>query len=328
MMNRTILVTGAGFIGSHLCRRLLKDGNRVICLDDFRTGSRDHIADLMGDPMFSLLEADVIEPVELDVDQIYHLACAASPVRYREDPVGTAKTCFLGALRMLELADREHARILLTSTSEVYGEPAVHPQPESYRGNVSSIGPRACYDEGKRIAETLFFDFWRTRGTDIRVVRIFNTYGPCMEADDGRIVSNFLSQALRNEDITVYGDGLQTRSFCYVEDMIRGLIRMMALEPREEACGGEEELPEHIGPVNLGNPEERTVLSAAEEILRLTGSASRIVFRDLPKDDPSRRRPDIARAERLLGWKPEIPFSEGIARTAAWFREQARKERP
>ena len=307
---KTVLVTGgAGFIGSHLCRELIRRGNRVICLDSFVTGDPDHVADLADLPAFSLVRADVTEPFAFDADQIYHLACPASPVHYREDPVMTAKTCFLGALHALQLADKTGARVLLTSTSEVYGEPMIHPQPETYWGNVNTTGPRACYDEGKRIAETLFFDMRRTKKTDIRVVRIFNTYGPCMEENDGRVISNFIAQALRGEDITLYGEGSQTRSFCYVEDTVEGLIRMME-QDREP------------GPVNIGNPSERTVREVAEEILKQTGSRSRLVHRELPADDPTRRRPDITRARTLLGWEPQVPFEEGVARTIAWFREK------
>ena len=306
---QTALVTGgAGFIGSHLCRELMNRGRKVICLDNFLTGKRSHVEDLLDREDFSLVEADVVDPFCFEADEIYHLACPASPVHYREDPLYTARVCFLGALHALELAEKMGAKVLLTSTSEVYGEPEVHPQPESYHGNVNPIGPRACYDEGKRIAETLFFDAWRTKGTDIRVVRIFNTYGPCMEANDGRIVSNFITQALQGEDITIYGDGTQTRSFCYVEDTVEALIRMMGSE--------------QTGPVNIGNPEERSVLSAAQEILRQTGSDSRLVYRALPTDDPTRRRPDISLAKSTLGWEPEIPFEEGIRRTIRWFSRQ------
>ena len=308
---KKILVTGgAGFLGSHLCRELLRRGCKVTAMDNFLTGRKGNIEDLLANPAFSLAEADVTEPFDFPVDEIYHLACPASPIQYRVDPIYTARICFLGALHALELADRQHARVLLASSSEVYGEPEVHPQPESYRGNVSTTGPRACYDEGKRMAETLFFDALRTRKTDVRIVRIFNTYGPCMDPKDGRIVSNFIEQALQGKSLTVYGDGSQTRSFCYVEDTVNGLIRMMEHEP-----------PCH-GPVNIGNPEERTVLSAAEEILRQTGAASGLDFKPLPEDDPTRRKPDIRLAKELLGWEPRIPFSEGVRRTTVWFREQ------
>ena len=323
---KTILVTGgAGFIGSHLCRALLRRGDAVICLDNYRTGTAGHVADLADDPSFALVEADVTEPfgdaalaaaakvaqiaAEPKIDEIYHLACPASPVHYREDPIYTARTCFLGALNVLELADACGARVLLTSTSEVYGDPSVHPQKESYRGNVSTVGPRACYDEGKRIAETLFFDMRRTRGVDARVVRIFNTYGPNMEENDGRIVSNFVSQALKNEDITIYGDGSQTRSFCYVDDTVRALLLMMGLKKGPET------------PVNLGNPEEHSVLDAAKMIIEHTGSQSKITYHPLPVDDPTRRRPDITLAKELLGWSPETPFAEGLDRTIQYFRD-------
>lgn len=327
--NRILVTGGAGFIGSHLCRELIRGGNQVICLDNFMTGKPDHVADLKEHPDFSMVNADVTEPLQFEVDQIYHLACPASPVHYREDPIFTAKTCFLGALHVLELAEKTKARVLLASTSEVYGEPMMHPQREDYRGNVNPNGPRACYDEGKRIAETLFFDAWRTKGIDIRVVRIFNTYGPCMEANDGRVISNFVTQALQGDDITIYGEGSQTRSFCYVEDTVEGLIRMMGLEAAgkktagsENTESGAEDLPAYLGPVNLGNPSERTVREVAEEILRQTGSRSRIVFGNLPDDDPTRRRPDITRAKKLLDWRPTVPFEEGVARTIAYFREQ------
>ena len=325
---KNILVTGgAGFIGSQLCRKLLDSGDRVICLDNYLTGKRRNIEALCADPAFSVLEADVCDPIDLEADEIYHLACPASPVHYRADPVYTAKTCFLGAWNVLELAEKNHARVMLTSTSEVYGEPAVHPQTEDYRGNVNPTGPRACYDEGKRAAEALFFDYWRTRGTDIRVVRIFNTYGPNMEANDGRIVSNFITQALAGEDITIYGEGMQTRSFCYVDDTVEGLIRMMAQNGEAEGAKSIDECsraPVYLGPVNLGNPEERTVISAAKEILKQTGSASKLVYLALPDDDPTRRLPDISRAKKLLGWEPAVPFSEGIAKTIEYFKSLAR----
>ncbi len=320
---KTVLVTGgAGFIGSRLCEKLLSDGNRVICFDNLSTGRKKHVRALLSDPAFSFVEGDVTEPFGIEADRIYHLACPASPSRYRRDPHYTARTCFLGALHVLDAAERSGARALLASTSEVYGDPGVHPQREDYRGNVNPDGPRACYDEGKRVAETLFFDAARTKGTDIRVVRIFNTYGPRMEAEDGRIVSNFISQALAGKDLTVYGTGLQTRSFCYVDDLVDGLVRMMEQEaPADGDVCAETGLPLMYGPVNLGNPEERTVLSAAEEILRQTGSASRIAYCPLPMDDPARRQPDISRAKALLFWEPETPFAEGIRRTIDWFRE-------
>ena len=308
---RFLVTGGAGFIGSHLCEKLLEKGFDVICFDNMLTGAYDNIIPLFENPRFRFITGNVIEAFSFEVDAIFNLACPASPVQYQYDPIMTAKTSFLGMLNSLELARSRGIRILQASTSEVYGNPEVHPQYESYWGNVNPIGVRACYDEGKRIAETLFFDAWRTKGTDIRVVRIFNTYGPCMEANDGRIVSNFITQALQGEDITIYGDGTQTRSFCYVEDTVEALIRMMGSE--------------QTGPVNIGNPEERSVLSAAQEILRQTGSDSRLVYRALPTDDPTRRRPDISLAKRTLGWEPEIPFEEGIRRTIRWFSRQTHR---
>ena len=305
-----ILVTGgAGFIGSHLCRRLLEEGARVWCLDDLSTGSEENVRDLADRGEFCLLRQDVtqVRSLPFTPDKIYNLACPASPVHYQEDPVRTLLTSVLGAANLLEIARQTGARILQTSTSEIYGEPMVHPQPESYRGNVSPIGIRACYDEGKRAAETLFFDYHRKYGVDIRVVRIFNTYGPAMDPADGRVVSNFILQALRGEPITLYGDGSQTRCFCYVDDMVGALVRMMETEGV-------------TGPVNLGNPEERTVRELAERIIRLTGSVSEIVCRPLPQDDPTRRRPDIGLAKELLGWKPETGLEEGLEKTIAYFR--------
>lgn len=310
-MTKRILVTGgAGFIGSHLCRRLWEEGNEVICLDDLCTGSVAHFADLKGQDRFTFLQRDVTEPLDIQVDEIYNLACPASPVHYQKDPVKTMKTCVLGALNMLELAGKNGAKILQTSTSEVYGEPLEHPQKESYRGNVNPIGIRSCYDEGKRAAETLFFDAYRTYGTRIRVVRIFNTYGPNMDPKDGRVVSNFILQALRGEPITLYGDGSQTRSFCYVSDTVDALIRMMA----------QDETP---GPVNVGNPAEITVRQIAEQILRMTQSASSVICVELPSDDPTRRRPDITRAKDVLGWEPKVPLEEGLEKTIAYFRTLA-----
>ena len=306
-MHRILVTGGAGFIGNHLCRRLLREGNRVVCLDDLFTGSLENLRDLRDDPNFTFIEGSVIEPWDLDVDQIYNLACPASPPHYQSDPVRTVKTSFLGALNMLELARKRGATILQTSTSEVYGEPQVHPQPETYRGNVSPIGIRACYDEGKRVAETLFFDYHRQYGVDIRVVRIFNTYGPSMNPLDRRVVSNFIMQALRGEDITIYGDGSQTRCFCYVRDTVEALVRMM-------------NTPGFTGPVNLGNPLEITVGELAERVVRMTGSASHVVFRDLPSDDPTRRRPDISLARERLGWEPRVPLEEGLRETIAYYR--------
>ena len=305
-----ILVTGgAGFIGTNLCRRLLDEGNEVLCLDNFSTGRRENLTELMKSGRFRLIEHDVVEPIDLEADQIYNLACPASPPHYQADPIHTAKTCVWGGLNMLELARKNDAPILQTSTSEIYGEPLVHPQVESYRGNVNPIGIRSCYDEGKRMAETLFFDHARQYGTKIRVVRIFNTYGPMMDPKDGRVVSNFILQALRGEDITLYGDGSQTRCFCYVSDMVEALIRMM-----NNTSG-------FTGPVNLGNPVEMPVRELAERIIRLTASSSRLVLRPLPSDDPTRRRPDISLAREKLGWEPRVSLEEGLTKTVAYFRQ-------
>ena len=306
--NRVLVTGGAGFLGSHLCDRLLADGNEVICLDNLFTGSKDNIRHLLANPYFEFIRHDVTEPIRLEVDQIYNLACPASPVHYQYNPIKTAKTSVLGAMNMLGLAKRTRARILQASTSEVYGNPQVHPQPESYWGSVNPIGIRSCYDEGKRLAETLFFDYHRQNGVDIRVIRIFNTYGPRMNPSDGRVVSNFIVQALRGEDITVYGDGTQTRSFCYVDDLIEGMVRMMEAE-------------DFTGPVNLGNPGEFTMLELAEKVIRLTGSKSRIVNEPLPSDDPAQRRPVIDLAKEKLGWQPTIELEEGLERTIAYFRE-------
>jgi UDP-glucuronate decarboxylase len=305
-----ILVTGgAGFIGSHLCERLLDHGHEVVCLDNFFTGKQDNIGHLLPRAGFTLLARDVMEPFSAEVERIFHLACPASPVHYQRDPVRTVKTAVLGTIHALELARARGARVLQASTSEVYGDPTVHPQSESYWGYVNPIGPRACYDEGKRVAETLCFDYHRRDGVDIRVVRIFNTYGPRMAMNDGRVVSNFVVQALRGEDITIYGDGSHTRSFCYVDELVEGLMRMM-----------DQDLDR--GPVNLGNPAEHTIRELAESVLALTGSASALVYRALPADDPVRRRPDITRARALLGWEPRISLEEGLGKTIAYFREQ------
>ena len=310
-MKRILVTGGAGFIGANLCRRLLSEGNQVTCLDNFSSGSPDHIRDLSEKEGFTFLQQNVTEPLSLEADQIYNLACPASPVHYQKDPVDTAKTCVLGALNILELARKNGARILQTSTSEIYGEPLVHPQTEDYRGNVNPIGIRACYDEGKRMAETLFFDHHRQYGTDIRVVRIFNTYGPGMCVDDGRVISNFINQALRGEDITIYGDGSQTRSFCYISDMVEALIRMM-------------NTPNITGPVNLGNPVELHVSEIAERIKKETGSSSAVVYRPLPSDDPTRRQPDISLAKKLLDWQPVVPLEEGLRETVDYFKALAR----
>ncbi len=307
---KTILVTGgAGFIGSHLCEALLNSDNKVICLDNMFTGTYENIRDLLSNPHFEYVNADVIYPIQLQVDEIYNLACPASPVHYQYDPIMTMKTSFMGALNTLELAKKCGAKILQTSTSEIYGDPLVHPQTEDYRGNVSTIGPRACYDEGKRVAETLFFDYKRLYKVDIKVVRIFNTYGPRMMENDGRVVSNFIIQALHNKPITIYGDGSHSRSFCYVDDLVRGMTAVMKKD-------------NFSGPVNLGNPHEMTILELAELVIRLTGSRSKIVFRDLPEDDPSRRRPNIDYARQEIGWTPLVDIEQGIQRTIEYYREK------
>jgi len=305
---KSILITGgAGFLGSHLCDRLVTEGHDVLCLDNYFTGSKRNIDHLFGKPNFELIRHDVTTPFNAEVDEIYNLACPASPIHYQFNPVQTTKTSVLGAINMLGLAKRVRAKILQASTSEIYGNPTMHPQKENYWGNVNTIGPRSCYDEGKRCAETLFFDYYYQKKVNIRVVRIFNTYGPRMHQNDGRVVSNFIIQALKNEDITIFGDGSQTRSFCYVDDLIEGLIRMM---------GGQDDF---VGPVNLGNPGEYSVLELAEIIIRLIGSQSKIVMRPLPQDDPLRRRPDITLAKKRLGWKPEIGLEEGLQKTIGYF---------
>lgn len=306
---KKILVTGgAGFIGSHLCRRLLDMGADVICVDNLFTGSKDNILELMSNSHFEFLRHDVTMPLYLEVDQIYNLACPASPIHYQYDPIKTAKTSFLGALNMLGMAKRTGARILQASTSEVYGDPLIHPQIEDYHGNVNPIGPRSCYDEGKRVAETLFFDYHRQHGVDIRIIRIFNTYGPNMAFEDGRVVSNFILQALKNEPITIYGDGSQTRSFCYVDDLLDAMISVMNTDGV-------------TGPYNLGNPQEFTVLQLAEKIIQMTGSSSVIVHEPLPVDDPVKRKPDITQVHELTGWKPKISLEEGMSMTIQYFRE-------
>ncbi|KVS45340.1 UDP-glucuronic acid decarboxylase family protein [Burkholderia ubonensis] len=311
---KRILVTGgAGFLGSHLCERLVELGHDVLCVDNYFTGTKQNVAALLGNPRFEALRHDVTFPLYVEVDEIYNLACPASPIHYQFDPVQTTKTSVMGAINMLGLAKRTHARVLQTSTSEVYGDPDVHPQPESYRGNVNPLGPRACYDEGKRCAETLFFDYHRQQNVRIKVVRIFNTYGPRMHPNDGRVVSNFIVQALRGEDITLYGDGSQTRAFCYVDDMVEGLIRMMATPA------------DVTGPINLGNPHEIAVSELAQIILRLTGSKSRIVFHPLPKDDPTQRCPDISLARAQLDWKPTVGLEAGLRRTIDYFRSTMAK---
>lgn len=306
----TILVTGgAGFLGSHLCDRLIADGQHVLCLDNFSTGSRHNVGHLLGHPRFELWRHDVIDrlPLKDGIAQIYNLACPASPIHYQRDPVKTTMTCVYGTVNVLDYAQRHECRILQASTSEVYGDPAVHPQPESYTGNVNPIGPRACYDEGKRCAETLFFDYHRQYGVEIKVARIFNTYGPRMHPNDGRVVSNFIVQALKGEPITIYGDGQQTRSFCYVDDLIDGFVRLMN-SPAEIT-----------GPINLGNPGEFTVRELADIVIEMTGSRSRLVFMPLPADDPKQRQPDIFRAGYELDWGPKASLSDGLANTIAYF---------
>ena len=307
-LQKRILVTGgAGFLGSHLCERLLDDGHDVLCVDNFFTGSKDNVQNLFASPHFELMRHDVTFPLYVEVDQIYNLACPASPVHYQHDPVQTTKTSVHGAINMLGLAKRTGARIFQASTSEIYGDPEVHPQNETYRGRVNPIGPRACYDEGKRCAETLFFDYYRQHGLPIRVARIFNTYGPRMLPDDGRVVSNFMVQALQGEDITLYGDGEQTRSFCFVDDMIEGITRLMN-EP--------DDVPE---PVNLGNPHEITIRALAETIISLSGAKSKLVKKPLPEDDPLQRCPDITCAREKLDWTPSVPLEEGLKRTLDYF---------
>lgn len=307
---RVLVTGGAGFLGSHLCERLLARGDEVVCVDNYFTGSRQNIAHLMGNTSFEVIRHDVTFPLYIEVDEVYNLACPASPVHYQHDPVQTTKTSVHGAINMLGLAKRLNARILQASTSEVYGDPSIHPQPEEYWGNVNPIGPRSCYDEGKRCAETLFFDYHRQHKLPIKVVRIFNTYGPRMHPNDGRVVSNFIMQALRGEPITIYGEGQQTRSFCYVDDLIEGFLRFMNTPE------------EHTGPLNLGNPGEFTMLELAEKVIRMTGTSSKIIHKPLPQDDPKQRRPDITKAKALLDWEPTVPLDEGLARTIAYFRSR------
>lgn len=307
-MLKTLVTGGAGFLGSHLCERLLADGHDVLCLDNYFTGSKQNVAQLMGNPRFELMRHDVTFPLYVEVDRIYNLACPASPVHYQFDPVQTTKTSVHGAINMLGLAKRLKARILQASTSEVYGDPEVHPQPEAYWGRVNPVGIRSCYDEGKRCAETLFFDYYRQHALDIKVVRIFNTYGPRMHPNDGRVVSNFIVQALRGQDITIYGDGQQTRSFCYVDDLIEAFVRMM------------ETGPDFPGPVNIGNPSEFTMLELAEKVLQQVGGKSKLVFMPLPSDDPKQRQPDISLAKSALGWEPKVALDDGLRETIAYFR--------
>jgi UDP-glucuronate decarboxylase len=307
-MKRILVTGGAGFIGSHLCERLVNEGNDVICLDNYYSGSKENVWHLIGRPNFELVRHDVVNPYFAEVDEIFNLACPASPIYYQRDPIQTTKTSMFGAFNMLGLARRTKAKILQTSTSEVYGDPSIHPQPETYWGNVNPIGERSCYDEGKRVAETLFFDYNRLHGVRAKVIRIFNTYGPRMNANDGRVVSNFVVQALRGEDITIYGDGQQTRSFQYVTDLIEGMLRMM-------------ETPDNVvGPVNIGNPGEFTMLELAEKVLQKVGGKSKLVFRPLPSDDPKMRRPDITKAKELLKWEPKVSLDDGLDEIIAYFR--------
>ena len=308
LSERRVLITGgAGFIGSHLCERLVAEAQEVLCVDNFYTGTRRNMYSLLDNPRFELMRQDVCFPLYVEVDRIYNLACPASPIHYQHDPVQTTKTSVHGAINMLGLAKRVKATILQASTSEVYGDPTVHPQPEEYWGNVNPIGPRSCYDEGKRCAETLFFDYYRQHRLPIKVARIFNTYGPRMHPNDGRVVSNFIVQALRDKDITVYGDGSQTRSFCYVDDLVDGLIRLMESDR------------DIVGPINLGNPSEFTIRQLAEMVIDLTGSRSKIIHRPLPQDDPKQRQPDISKAQELLGWQPVVPLADGLTKTIAYF---------
>lgn len=312
MTRKRVLVTGgAGFLGSHLCERLLADGHDVLCVDNYFTGRKDNIAHLLGRPQFEALRHDITFPLYVEVDEIYNLACPASPVHYQFDPVQTTKTSVVGAINMLGLAKRTGAKILQASTSEVYGDPTEHPQTESYRGNVNPLGPRACYDEGKRCAETLFFDYHRQHRVKVKVARIFNTYGPRMHPNDGRVVSNFIVQALAGRDITLFGDGSQTRAFCYVDDLIEGFVRLMATGD------------DVTGPMNLGNPEELSIAELAREVLRLTGARSQLVFRPLPQDDPVQRCPDIGLARKVLGWAPVVGLEAGLPRVIAYFRGAA-----
>ena len=310
---KNILVTGgAGFLGSHLCDKLISDGNKVICLDNFSTGSKDNISHLLNNKYFQIIEHDVTLPIFKEVDQIYNLACPASPVHYQSDPIKTTKTNVFGALNMLDLAKNLGVDILQASTSEVYGDPEVHPQVEAYWGNVNSVGPRACYDEGKRCAESLFFDYHREYQLNIKVVRIFNTYGSRMHPDDGRVVSNFITQALQGKNLTIYGDGVQTRSFCFVDDMIDGFVRMMNSKKS------------NIGPINLGNPGEFSMLELAEKVLKFTSSKSKIIFLPLPEDDPTKRKPDITLAKKNLNWEPKIGLDEGLDKTIYYFKNLAK----
>lgn len=309
-MRKKILITGgSGFIGSHLCKKLLNEGNEIICLDNFHTGSKMNILDLLNNPYFEIVRHNVILPIHLEVDEIYNLACPASPIHYQYDPIQTIKTSVMGAINVLDLAKRLDIRVLQASTSEVYGDPTIHPQTEDYWGNVNPIGIRSCYDEGKRCAETLYFDYYLQYGVDIKVIRIFNTYGPNMHPNDGRVVSNFIMQALKGEDITVYGDGSQSRSFCFVDDLVDGIVKMMGTEKGFN------------GPVNLGNPVEFTIMELAEKVLELTDSKSKIVFKPLPQDDPKQRCPDISLAKSKFNWEPYIKLEDGLMKTIEYFKE-------
>jgi UDP-glucuronate decarboxylase len=305
---KTLVTGGAGFLGSHICERLLEQGHEVICLDNFFTGNKHNVAHLKDYANFELIRHDVIDPFKVEVDRIYNMACPASPVHYQYNPIKTVKTSVMGAINCLGLAKRVGARVLQASTSEVYGDPEIHPQPESYRGNVNPIGTRACYDEGKRCAETLFFDYHRENQVDIRVVRIFNTYGPRMAPDDGRVVSNFIVQALKGDDLTIYGDGSQTRSFCFVDDLVEAILRAM-------------EQDETVGPINIGNPVEFTIRELAEQVLKQVGSSSKLVEMPLPSDDPTQRKPDISLAKKVLGWEPKVQLAEGLERAIPYFRD-------
>jgi UDP-glucuronate decarboxylase len=308
-MKRILITGGAGFLGSHLCDRLIEQDNEILCLDNFFTGSKDNIIHLLTNPLFELIRHDIINPILLEADQIFNLACPASPVHYQHNPIKTIKTNVMGTINSLGMAKRLNAKILQASTSEVYGDPDVHPQREDYWGRVNPIGPRSCYDEGKRAAECLMMDYHRQNNVKVKIVRIFNTYGPRMALNDGRVVSNFIIQALKGQDITVYGDGSQTRSFCYVDDMVAGLVMMM------------DSADSFLGPINLGNPEEFSILDLAETIISMTGNQSKIVFKPLPQDDPMQRKPDISLARKTLGWQPQIDLEEGLERTIAYFRE-------
>ncbi len=310
MMKKILVTGGAGFLGSHLCDRLIEQGHEIICLDSLFTGSQKNIESLLKHPNFTFIKHDVVDPIDFEkLDEIYNLACPASPVHYQFNPIHTMKTSVMGGLNMLELARKTGAKVFQASTSEVYGDPSVHPQPEEYWGNVNTIGIRSCYDEGKRAAETLFFDYQRVHGVKIKVVRIFNTYGPRMAADDGRVVSNFIVQALRGQDLTVYGDGSQTRSFCYADDLVAGFMQLMN--------AGDE----IVGPINMGNPGEFTMIELAEKVLRLTGSTSKLIHMPLPQDDPKQRRPDITKAKQLLGWEPTVALEQGLERTIDYFKK-------